>query len=339
MKKYLLLAPAALLVLASCSNDEMKSGDGDQNNVTVTINLPDALSSRADDDAAAPFGGGLVATNLTYAVYDGTSFVTQGSTTFPAGSLKTTVGLSLSKGKSYNIVFFAQAPGSEDVYTVNVNPANGDPNVTVDYTAMTSAGNLADLYDCFYAAIETPVISKSMANLSAVLERPVAQINWGATDPEGVAFTDGTYGEEGEYVWSTLSTSAYTQLNLLEGTVSTQVPVVLGNNQEQQAFAAPWQYEFPYTNPDGIEYVYVAMQYVLAPSSTAENYNLTLALSNQGNTSQDKLSEASLVVANVPVQANYRTNIFGDLLSGDANFTVVKNPLFNQPAYGEEYPQ
>jgi hypothetical protein len=40
--------------------------------------------------------------------------------------------------------------------------------------------------------------------------------------------------------------------------------------------------------------------------------------------------------ATVPVQQNYRTNIYGSLLTNPANFTVVIDPAFNTPDYANE---
>ena len=40
---------------------------------------------------------------------------------------------------------------------------------------------------------------------------------------------------------------------------------------------------------------------------------------------------------NVPVQRNYRTNIFGSILTSKVNLNVVIEPAFNAPDYNYTY--
>lgn len=45
-----------------------------------------------------------------------------------------------------------------------------------------------------------------------------------------------------------------------------------------------------------------------------------------------------MIASNVPVQANYRTNIFGALLTNPSTFTVVKNEIYEEPDYNVQLP-
>ena len=333
MKKlnYFLLA-AAGLVLASCSQDEVAPGvaNGD-GNATFTVTLPKDLSTRA-------IGDGTAATNLAYYVYEVGGTTTQptytyaftGSQTFTGSSLSTTVNMELVVSKNYKIVFFAYnsaaMPGTEtgtetdQVYSINSD--NG--TLTVNYSKMTSEDNLADDYACFLGTYTTNTISSGAAiNANVELTRPVAQVNWGSTgDLSGeMSNLKDVFGANGAYIQTTLSVNAYSTLNMLTGQCDGQTTVTLAD------FAAPLTLgddapDFPETG-DGVTYNYVAMQYLLAPSATSTNYDLTLTITNKGDNNNGDF-ENEIVVSSAPVQANYQTNIYGSLLAASATFSVTK---------------
>lgn len=315
---YLLLGAGAFL-LGSCAQEDLTSpvsqGDG---NVSVTINLPESFRTRT-------IGDGLTATYLNYGVYEYDSssstatYVLSGNTSFTNTSLQTTVTLNLINGKNYKIVFFAQSAesmtSSSPVYTFDAQ----SQTVTVNYDNMTSANNIADAYDCFYNTIETGTITNTTQNFSVTLNRPVCQINWGTNDLTSAA---AEYGTNGEYIEATLTTNAYNTLNLITGEVSNLTSVSLDN------FAPPTTATFPITG-----YNYVAMQYLLAPSTSSTVYDLNLKITNGGNSSVTTPLTTTIPVTNATVQANYRTNIYGTLLTTSATFTVTKDNNWNDNSY------
>lgn len=352
MKKlsFILLAAGAL-TLASCSNEDFDSprviGDG---NYAVTVSLPKSyIASRA----VSEFGTGTVADQLNIAVYDAAtnSLIQETVATFDQGSLQTTVYFNLTNGKKYNIAFFAQSKESMNsadegeesnaVYTFDAE----EGTVTVNYENMTSANNLADAYDCFYKLYPTEVISNTTNAVSVELTRPVGQVNWGTddltyNDEEGesqsmVAAHDELYGTNGQYIQTNLTvTNPYTELDLLTGEVS-------GNdaNVTIKAMAAPYTVDFPMENADEtLVYTYVAMTYLLAPSESSTNYDLNLVINNNGNTTANASPVNNLVeVSAVPVQANYQTNIYGNLLSDNVQVNVSKNIEWNEPSIDLPY--
>lgn len=348
MKKlsFILLAAGAL-TLASCSNEDFDSprviGDG---NYAVTVSLPKSyIASRAVEK----FGTGTVADQLNIAVYDAAtnSLIQEAVATFDQGSLETTVYFNLTNGKQYNIAFFAQSKESMNsadegeesnaVYTFDADAGT----VTVNYENMTSANNLADAYDCFYKLYPTEVISNTTNAVSVELTRPVGQVNWGTddltyNDEDGesqsmVAAHDELYGTNGQYIQTNLTvTNPYTQLNLKTGEVS-------GNDESVtiETMAAPYTVDFPMENADEtLVYTYVAMTYLLAPSENSTNYDLNLVINNDGNTTANASPVNNLVeVSAVPVQANYQTNIYGNLLSDNVQVNVSKNIEWNEPSF------
>ena len=340
MKKLnFFLMAAAGLALASCSQDELNpSFSNGGGNVHFTVSLPsNSVSSRA-------IGDGFAATNLSVLVYDVDdtsgnpeySFVMDGNQTFPDNNLSTTVDLDLVTGKSYKIVFFAYSPAAmpenetDPVYSIDTDSGT----LKVNYAKMNSDDNLADDYGCFYGTYTTegPVGNNAGINANVTLTRPVAQINWGTTGfgSESISNVSTVFGENGEYIVTSLAVSAYTTLDMLNDTYGGQ------ENVDLLDFATPNTLStvpaFPGNNGTNT-YNYMAMQYVLAPSETSATYDLVLTVKNngEGNESGDYSNE--ITVSNAPVQANYQTNIYGSLLSSHATFTVTKSA-----AWGENSP-
>ena len=107
MKQVFLCAFAAgAVLLASCSREDVTaSQDGDTGVVTFNAQLPEGLATRA-------IGDGTTATTLSYAVYasgETTPLITsEDEITFSA--LKATVTLRLAVNKSYDVIFWADAP-------------------------------------------------------------------------------------------------------------------------------------------------------------------------------------------------------------------------------------
>ena len=318
MKKlnYLLLGLAGL-TLASCSQDDLFDSQKGDGNYNVTVKLPGDLSTRA-----VTMNSGLTANILNYAVYDSNGVLVESNqTTFSedgSGALSTTVGFNLASGQTYRISFFAQAPGSENVYNFDAKAGT----MTVNYGAMTNAGlEQDDLYDCFINQLSTEEIGSGVTNTSILLNRPVAQINWGTND-----FTQNSikqyYGNNLAYLQSTLQTTAFTTFDLLENKVDeTQtITVNLG------AFTHPLQANGSVAGFPVGGYQYMAMQYVMVPADEETLLDLNLAVNNgvPGNTFEGEITN-TVEVANAPVQANFRTNIYGALLTDNVDITVTKN--------------
>lgn len=325
MKKlsFLFLSAAAGLIMASCSQEEIINGSpavGDTASVSFKVNLPDGISTRA-------IGDGTAATNLQVIVFEAPTetggnptLVLTGNPTFGDDN-SADVNLDLVTGKSYQIAFFATSgtatSGDTPVYSIST--TNGC-TLTVNYDQMNAAANNADAYDCFYSNYTTGKLSSTISE-DITLTRPVAQVNWGTTP-----ITDGSasnyttiFGANGAYMQATLNTTAYKTLNLLTGAYSTQESVTLLN------FTAPTstQGEFPEIDGSTTDYNYVAMQYLLVPA-TSTIVDLTLSINNAGGDNTEGQFTNDINVASAPVQANYKTNIYGNLLTGNVSFNVTK---------------
>ena len=296
MKKVLFAYLAiGAAVLASCSNEEMDVNPaGGEGNVVFTAELPASLQSRAYSD-------GLTATNLTYAVYEAgqTTKLLEGTATFV--NLKATVSTTLATGKSYDILFWAQADGAP----YSFNPAT--QTVTVSYDGATSN---AENRDAFFHA-EKALAVNGPVNKTISLTRPFAQVNIGSSDfaeadAAGLSVTE-----------TAVSVAAYSTLNLATGDVAGEAVVDF-------ALAAIPTYAdgaFPVTG-----YKYLAMNYILVP---AEKQTVDVTFSHNG-------SSATATFASVPVQRNYRTNIYGALLTNPAVFEVEIDKEYETPDNNHE---
>lgn len=303
MKRYLLstftIAAAALLV-TSC-NDEMDNGlkTGDEGTVTFTAQLPSEIGTRA-------FADGLTAKHLQYAVYEAgqsTPLKVFGDETTVVGeaemvNLKKSVTLKLTSGKSYDVIFWADAT-TDSPYTFN--PASQE--VSVDYSKVN---NNSDNCDAFFKK-ETITVSGNQS-VDVKLTRPFAQVNIG-TDDFDAAKASGLEVTQTEVV-----AKAFATLNLATGEVSDEADRTF----TMKAIPTASDGEFPVAGG----YKYLSMDYLLVGADKA---TVDVAFNYGGPQSR--------TFTNVPVQRNYRTNIYGSLLTNTTDFNVVIEPAFATTNY------
>lgn len=299
MKRYLLstftIAAAALLV-TSC-NDEMDNGlkTGDEGTVTFTAQLPSEMGTRA-------FADGLTAKHLQYAVYEAgqsTPLPVFGDETTVVGeaemvNLKKSVTLKLTSGKSYDVIFWADAT-TDSPYTFN--PASQE--VSVDYSKVN---NNSDNCDAFVKK-ETITVSGNQS-VDVKLTRPFAQVNIG-TDDFDAAKASGLEVTQTEVV-----AKAFATLNLATGEVADEADRTF----TMKAIPTASDGEFPVAGG----YKYLSMDYLLVGADKA---TVDVAFNYGGPQNR--------TFTNVPVQRNYRTNIYGSLLTNTTDFNVVIEPAFS----------
>ena len=320
MKKlaFLPLAMLGVLAFASCSQDDEPIAAGNDGNVNLTVSLPQDMATRQ-------FSSGRNATQLQYAVYeagsttplpvikqaDGETLGTVGTATFV--DLKATVSLTLARSKDYNIVFWAQDP-TVKAYTFDA----AKQTVTTNFNGVPVND---DIYDAFTTNYRTGIVTGPI-NRTITLYRPFAQINVGTNDVAEAAAAGLTVNTVD------ITVPSYNTLNLVSGEVG------VDGNFDQTATvptavytaAAPATAEtFPV---DG--YTYLSMNYLLVPKDKSSvNVRFYVNAQPTGSTLTDP--SAMGVYENVPVQRNYRTNIYGALLTDPAVFNVQIDPAFNVP--------
>ncbi len=304
IKKFLsLFAIASTMLATSCSNDEITNVT-EENTSTVTFNtqLANVMQTRA-------FADGTTANTLTYAVYkvegDTWTYLTDLSKTDQTFTGKANISLNLVNGKTYAVVFWADAASS--IYTFDAT------NITVNanYTSATSSN---EAYDAFYA-VEEFTTDGATLNRTVELKRPFAQLNIGTSDLAAAK----AGGIDVKKVGITAPT--YSTLNLKTGAVE-------GNKTEVTFGAVALTDIQSETFPAGTGCQYLAMSYLLMPETKEADNTVKVSYYNDANT---EVANAR-TFNNIPLQRNYRTNIFGTLLTSTNNFTVQINPAFNDPA-------
>ena len=297
MKKlnYLILGLAGL-AMASCSNDDLQGPA--EGTYQLTVSLPKDMGTRAIGDTP---------TNQTlyYTLFqvdgDKTTVVDDptGEAGVPLGEdNQATLNLPLVKGYTYEIAFFACTATGLEVY----NYSEGE--LSVEYDNMKyGTGVAADAYDCFAGMADLGQVSGSLSK-NVELTRPVAQINWGSSDLSSPAVTS-VFGSNLQTALTVTVPSTLDILNNEYGEETEEVTLPAAPAPEATE-------EFPVTG-----YSYLSMQYVLATKSMTSN--LTLEVSNSGDAA---VTPVKVTVDNAPLQANYRTNIYGALLTDQATLNV-----------------
>ena len=219
--------------------------------------------------------------------------------------LKATYSTRLVTGQTYTFVFWAQADNAPYAYDTDAK------TITVDYA--NAAGN-DENRDAFYNVLPNVKIEGAYT-ASVQLARPFAQLNFGVTSEDYAAAK--AAGLEVTAAEVKL-THAATSLNLLKGTTT---------GDETVTFAKAALPENANLTAGGKNYKYVAMDYVLVGKSAKTLSDVTLTLTATGAQS----ATPKFTYSNVPLQANYRTNIVGNLFTSPAEVQIKITPVFGTP--------
>ena len=178
----------------------------------------------------------------------------------------------------------------------------------LNYNGVTS--NLEKL-DAFFAH-EVNLQVNGTINKTIQLKRPFAQLNIGATD----------YAEATDAAFTTASSAV--KVNHVANALNIRTGVATGD--EAITFAdAPVPDDSETFHVTGVDADYLAMNYLLVNDEKQLVDVEFTATSTQAET-------ITRSYANVPVQRNYRTNIYGNILTEEANFNIEIVPGFDEPA-------
>ena len=293
MKKLLLVLAAAFAVVA-CQTD--------LNDVRVSGNAVVSFQVQTPDVASRAYSDGTSATHLQYAVYDEEGKLLN-DLTVTNGEIhgSTTVELQLVTGNSYAVIFWAAAPNAP--YRVDF----ANKTMTVDYTAATTLSN-DEARDAFYKWHTFTVTGAQTEVIE--LKRPFAQLNIGTNDYDAAQ----SAGYEPTLSAVTVK-NVYSTLNLSNGAVD-------GSREVTFDYAAiPTTETFPVAGYD-----YLSMNYLLVAADKA-------LVEIEFGYGEANATPKTRIVGSVPVQRNYRTNIFGQLFTSDVDFNVIIVPDYEDPDY------
>lgn len=304
-KFFSMFAVVAMLLTTSCSNDETNELiSGEPVTTSFKVQLPNSIGTRPNKGAKKAFADGKTATKLKYMVFDENNNLVIPAAEKPI-NLSTDVQLSLITGKKYKIVFWAANAAAP--YTIDETG-----KVTVNYAGMKTNDESLDAFCRCYeytagAEVENPV----------KLYRPFAQLNVGTKDMDKAVKAGFNKADAKTKV---VVSGIASTLNLLTGEVGDAVDVTCDLN------AIPTGETFP---KEGYEYL--SMDYLLVGKETKSVVDVKWTVT-------DGTFNSERTFTNVPLQGNYRTNIFGNLLTSPTDFNVEIDPAFNEPDYDVPVP-
>lgn len=310
MKKVLFLLVCSALFFAGCAKDRL-AGTADEDgtvNVSVTARISSGEQAKAfwDND-----GNGAEVDHWIMEVYDvqGKLFNRQEKT--GQSGLTNTFNVILIKNQTYKFAFWADKQGSYD---------------TAKLTEVKTVSGVAglDSRDAFFA--EKDYTFTANETITAKLYRPFAQINivtldldklWNQLENAGtiVIGADSTEYKKFKPTDLELRCRTYNQFNVLDGTVS-------GAEDTSLTLASCYADFLKHAAKTTI-----FMDYLFADAEK-ELKVLTFSFKSNG-------VAIDYNFANIPLQRNYRTNIFGNLLSNDALVNVEIIPVWENPDYDE----
>jgi len=293
-----LLATAALLVAAVSCNKEGNEPEGQTAVLSYDVNLSEA--------ATKAIGDGSTVDKLACAVYDGSTLYANAAVSKDGENF--TYAPSLYYGKTYTVVFFAY---KDEAYTVN----DG-------LTTITRSGN-GEVADAFTyketvkinadgkLTINGVASEQTVDNHSVTLSRPFAQLNIGT-----------------ESLVDLSNAGAIAVRVTLTGCAATY-------SADSEAYAGNETVTYTSTVSDfstnkfsvnSTEYSLVSLNYLFASG----NVNATIEVLKGESVIR------TIVIANVPLNANQKTNIYGNLVKGELEFNVTMNAGFGKNEEGKD---
>lgn len=333
MKKFyysLFAAASMMLAVTSCSQEE-DFVQSSSEMTTFSISLDGATQSRTAGD-------GKTVDKLYYAVYSEST----GEVVYPAGAQYGTANkedggwkldLPLMKSETYDILFWAQKDGSGAYEFTNLK------EITVKYDGVLS--NKEDR-DAFFNALDG--FKASGSEHTIVLRRPFAQLNVATTIDDWTKAktiynsTNNTTGVNPVSKSAVTVSALATKFNVLTGeaSVPTTGRVTFGaNTLLDESIKIKRMVEGVEKD---VEYKLLAMNYLL-PEGTKKPNGLEQYNPEEGKENTEveftlyKGTDEQIVNVKVPatpIQRNWRTNIIGDLLTGEGFDVVIEEGFDNE---------
>ena len=200
----------------------------------------------------------------------------------------------LIRGRTFDIVFWASKAGAYDVR-----------NMTA---IVRAAGSTAEKdFDAFTA--HTQVLVNNNQSTPIELTRPLAQLNMGVTTEDWNAVTN-TFGVTPTTI--SISLTGKDTFNALTGWATGEdKPISYNLSVSGNEFTV-----------DGKTYKNIAMCYVL---TDAQICDIKFSINDQNS---DAIRSNAEIYA-IPLQANYKTNVVGGLLTGVVTYTISMETGYN----------
>ena len=344
MKKFyysLFAAATMMLAVTSCSQEEDFAQSSNET-TRFSIQLDGATQSRAAGD-------GTTVDKLYYAVYskgtDNVVFPYEGQyATADKVNGGWTLDVPLMKSETYDILFWAQ----KDKVNNTAYTFDNLKNITVNYDGVLS--NKEDR-DAFFNALNGFTASNSEHTI--VLRRPFAQLNVATTktdwDKAKTIYNSNNSTDAAPVTKSSVTVKALaTQFNVQNG----KATVAEGTDPVTVTFAANELLKDDKGNNEiikikqmvegvekDVEYTLLAMNYLLPVSEKTPNGLNKYEKEDEAKDAVEveftlyKGTDEQIVnvkVPSTPIQRNWRTNIIGDLLTGEGFDVIVDGEFDNE---------
>ena len=284
MKKNLLLYIGVLMMfLAGCQDEGMFTPEEDTSETPVNVSFRVKMGG---EEMSRAIGDASLVNELIVGVFQDSKLLKTFTFTREEGLEKfTNVTIPLFKNQTYDLAFWAQVKNN-GIYSID-----DDFNITIDYSkykGISLAGTEA--FESFTTVKTEVTVANGGGEIT--LTRPFAQLNIAASEAEIFDNVDANR--------FTVS-KVYTTYSLFTG-------AVVGDVKENQEFS----FTFSAEDIDAKQsitigedtYYYLASAYLLAP----EKVNMTGALYKDGE------EYKALSFTDLPLAANTRTNIYGDMI-------------------------
>lgn len=297
MKKIIYLLLAMPLLFTSCNEDEVVASD-ETVQVSFSTQLPNQITARSASE--------LNVNKVVCAVFENGEEISTLREVIEIQEGKDIVyAPRLIRGCTYDVVFWAM---KDDNYNVD------------DMTTIVRNDNSEDdesYFDAFTESLEIEVTGSKYETVT--LKRPLAQLNLGVTaDDWNAVASEETFGMTPTKMFLTMT--GKNAFNALTG-------VAVGEDKE-------FTYTLNITGADlqveGVTYKSIAMCYVF-PDAGKENVDITFTIYDQNN----KVIRENTAIQNVPLEANYCTNVVGTMLTGTIEYTINFDDKFSLPDKNE----
>lgn len=317
MKKFFVILAISLLSLlaaVSCRKTGVKEA-AEEVAVTVRFGIEDAAAVKSG------FSTGSSATVLEYRVYilQGASWkLTNVSGKLTGVTYPKDITLHLAADMTYRIACFAQSPAAETAALYNL--ADFD-DIAISYAALLPNSDMGDVF-----CATRQFVSGDSPTLNVVMHRPLAQFNVYTGD---LSLFNASSVDNPVKTVQLKFHGVPVKMSLVQGTADAggYVPFRVKSDVQDYEFTCDVLTGMDHSLGDET-YDHLSMNYLLAaPQSDITTVDLTLK-------AQDGTVIASVPgVSNVPYQANYRTNLYGSLITNAVNFSIDLDPAFNDPDY------
>ena len=295
MKKIIFaLSAIATLFVASCTQDQITELDtNDYVSVTFTLGTDHKLGTRA-------IGDETFVDQVVCAVYDANgNELPNLKQEVPINDNKATYTTRLAKGHKYRLAFFAYNSGA-GVYNVD-----DLKNITIDTEKLKANDKNCDAFSAYHEIEAEKTIQAIHEQVT--LKRPFAQLNFGIDEDEKKAAEDAGIDVKKTQV---KVSNVYKTFSAFYDKVVGEAEEILFNMNDipEEKFKV-----------NDIEYNYLAMNYLLVGNSGSENSLTDIELTYETSNGVQKTLNTFYYV---PVQRNYRTNVFGKLLTSSVDIEI-----------------